>query len=267
MKHTISSNAEKIAVTFTSARESGAGVKPYPGQTPETLKEAYEIQDLAISKWPHTLVGWKVGGIGPEEAARLGEAKLAGPVFDNKIIKSEGARIDMPVFAEGFAAVEAEIVMVISKDAPADKVDWTIDEARAYVGAVHIGVEVASSPFAQINEMGPLVTISDFGNNNGLIIGEVLPNWENSALEDWSVETIIDGVSLGVMTPPEPLESVRFILGNTAKRGRPLKKGMMITTGAITGVHQAYTGQSSTVKCTGAKDIDLVLSTHKNAKA
>lgn len=264
MMSTHHSNAEIVAEAFTSARHSGLGVDFYPGERPQTLEEAYQIQDLAISKWPHQLVGWKVGGIGPQDAVTLGEAKLAGPVFDNKVFKSNGRRIDMPVFAEGFAAVEAEIIMVISKDAPADKVNWTIDEAREYVGAVHIGVEIASSPFAQINEMGPLVTISDFGNNNGLILGEKLPDWENSALEDWTVETIIDEQSKGVTTPPQPLESVRFILGNAAKRGRPLKKGMIITTGAITGVHQAYSGQRSTIKCSRAADIDIVLSSHEN---
>lgn len=257
------SNTEAVAEAFTLARQSGQGVKLYPGQTPKTLDEAYAIQDLAISKWPHKLVGWKVGGIGPDDAARLGEAKLAGPVFDNKVFKSESASLDMPVFAEGFAAVEAEIVMVISKDAPADKVDWTIDEARAYVGAVHIGVEVASSPFAQINEMGPLVTISDFGNNNGLILGDVLPDWESSALEEWTVETIINDQTIGVTTPLQPLESVRFILGNAAKRGRPLRAGMMITTGAITGVHQAFSGQTSTIKCSHVSDIHLTLSSHE----
>lgn len=245
---------------FTSARRDSVGLSKYPGDIPKTLEQAYQIQEEAINLWPHDIAGWKIGGIGPDHQEVLGAAKLAGPVFENQIYMSEaGSVIEMPVFADGFAAIEPEIVFIVAKDAPPNKTDWTQDEAADYIGKVHIGVEIASSPFPEINDMGPLVTISDFGNNNGLIIGDELSNWKSSALEAWSVETIIEGKSVGVTTPPGPLESFRFILENTARRGRPLKTGMAITTGAITGVHQAYAGQSSTIHCTGATDIHLKL--------
>lgn len=249
-----------ISQAFTNARRDSAGLPQYPGDLPISLDEAYRIQDEAIDLWPHKVAGWKIGGIGPSYQSDLGSAKLAGPVFENQIYQSEaGHVIEMPVFAEGFAAIEPEIVFIVSKDAPEDKTGWTQAEAADYIGKVHIGVEIASSPFPGINDNGPLVTISDFGNNNGLIIGDELSNWKSSDLSDWSVETIIDGESVGVTAPPEPLESFRFILENTAQRGRPLKKGMAITTGAITGVHQAFAGQSSTIHCTNASDISLKL--------
>jgi 2-keto-4-pentenoate hydratase len=249
-----------ISQVFTDARRDSVGLPQYPGDVPASLEEAYRIQDEAIDLWPHKIAGWKIGGIGPSYQSDLGAAKLAGPVFENQIYRSEaGQVIEMPVFAEGFAAIEPEIVFIVAEDAPVDKTEWTQSEAAEYIGKVYIGVEIASSPFPAINDMGPLVTISDFGNNNGLIIGDELLNWKNSDLSDWSVETIIEGESVGVTSPPGPLESFRFVLENTAQRGRPLKKGMAITTGAITGVHQAFAGQSSTIHCTHASDISLKL--------
>lgn len=253
------STPQKIAQSFTKARLSGGNISKYPGPLPKTLEEAYAIQDAAIQLWPYKIGGWKVGGIGGHFSNDLNETKLAGPVFQNQIFQFEGATVNMPVFADGFAAIEGEIVIIIKADTPADKLNWTMEEAKDYVGAVHIGVEIASSPFAEINDLGPLVTISDFGNNNGLIIGQELANWEDSELEDWVVETVINNKSMGVASPPNPLLSFRFLLENAARRGMPVKKGMAITTGAITGVHQAYTGQSSTVKCKGASDIQLAL--------
>lgn len=253
------STSDEIARAFTQARLSSAGLAEYPGEVPQTLDEAYAIQDAAIKLWPHKIAGWKIGGIGGDYAVKFNETKLSGPVFENQIYKSNDVSLDMPVFAEGFAAIEPEIVMIVNKDAPADKMNWTLEEAQDFVGAVHIGVEIASSPFPSINDMGPLVTISDFGNNNGLIIGQELPGWRESKLEDWTVETLIEGKSVGITTPPGPLLSFRFVLENTARRGMPLKKGMAITTGAITGVHQAYSGQSSVIKCSGAADINLAL--------
>jgi len=103
------------------------------------------------------------------------------------------------------------------------------------------------------------VTISDFGNNNGLIVGSELSDYDETKLENWDVETIINGNSMGVKSPPGPLLSFRFVLQNTARRGMPLKKGMAITTGAITGVHQAYSWDTSEITCTGAADIKLAL--------
>lgn len=254
-----SANTEKVAEAFTQARLNIEKISEYPGDVPQTLEEAYAIQDAAIKRWPHKIAGWKIGGIGGELAVKFNETKLAGPVYENQIYYSESARLDMPVFAEGFAAIEPEIVMFVKSDAPADKLDYTMEEAQAYVGAVHIGVEIASSPFPEINNMGALVTISDFGNNNGLIVGPEITNYDETQLGNWDVETIINGKSMGVTSPPGPLVSFRFVLQNAARRGMPLKKGMAITTGAITGVHQAYSGDTSEIKCTGVADINLAL--------
>lgn len=133
----------------------------------------------------------------------------------------------MPVFAQGYAAIESEFVIIVKADAPIDKLNYTLDEAQDYAGAVHIGVEIASSPFVEINAMGPLVTISDFANNNGLIIGQALANWESSHIEDWDVETIINGKNIGVATSAGPMPSFRFLIENVARRGMPLKKAWL----------------------------------------
>lgn len=259
MPTTSSDNITKIAKAFTDSRLAKGSLAEYPGEVPSTLDEAYAIQDAAIALWPHKIAGWKIGGIGGSYAEEFGQTKLAGPVFENQIYRDCETPIDMPVFKDGFAAIEDEIVFIVSKDAPADKLDWTMEEAADYVGAVHMGVEIASSPFPEINNMGPLVTISDFGNNNGLIVGPEISNWDETKLESWTTETLINGMSMGTATPPGPLVSFRFVLENTARRGFPLKKGMAITTGAITGVHQSYSGDISTISCTGVADIDLKL--------
>ena len=60
-------------------------------------------------------------------------------------------------------------------------------EAADLIGAVHAGIEVASSPLGRINELGPIAVISDFGNNNGLVIGPEIAGWRTSGFEDWEV--------------------------------------------------------------------------------
>ena len=83
-----------------------------------------------------------------------------------------------PVFAKGFAAIEAEFVVQLAKDAPANVTEWTAETARRFVKAMYIGIEIASSPLVNINDYGPAVVASDFGNNAGLLLGAEVPDWQ-----------------------------------------------------------------------------------------
>ena len=60
------------------------------------------------------------------------------------------------------------------------------------------------------------------------------------------VETFIDGQSVGMGATGSlqggAIESVRFLLEHCARRGRPLAGGMLVSTGAVTGVHSIYGG-------------------------
>lgn len=240
------------ALAFVKARMTGAGLPDYPGDAPQSLEEAYAIQDAAMAAWPDEVAGWKVGRITGEWAERLGVDRLAGPVFRKNMHAYQGEVVAMPVFADGFAAVEGEVTVLLGADAPAHKTAYSRDEAQALIESVHLGVEIASSPFRGINDFGPLVTISDFGNNNGLILGPPLEAWRDWDLERWPFETWINDERVGVATPAGipggPLESVRFLLENAARRNFPLKKGALILTGAVTGVHVAHVGDVAEVR-------------------
>ena len=245
------------AETFVRARLSAGSVDVFPGEKPASLDEAYAIQDAAIGLWPKPVGGWKVGRITGDYETEHGQDRLVGPVFTELCFHNDKAVHDMPVFSAGFAAVEGEVTAVISRDAPAGQETFTTEEALSYIEALHVGVEVASSPFAEINDHGPLVTIADFGNNYGIILGKEIPDWRDMKLEDWVFETFINGESVGKAAPTGlpggPVESVRYLLENTSRRGVPLKAGQLVVTGAVTGVHQAFVGDESEVTCCGEK--------------
>ncbi|MGB3626422.1 MAG: hypothetical protein WA989_11350 [Henriciella sp.] len=251
------------AKAFVRARTDGLALPAYPGTKPGTLEEAYAIQDAAMDAFPDRLTGWKVGGINGDWRKTLDVTRLVGPVYSTYTHDYNGSVIDMPVFASGFAAVEGEVTAIISEDVPSRKTHFTLDDARALVASLHVGIEIASSPFPEINDHGPLVTISDFGNNRGLILGDEIPGWQALKIESWTFETRINGRVVGtsapVGMPGGPLESVRYALENTAQRGHPMKAGMKILTGAATGVHQAYAGDEASVTLGGAHEITCKL--------
>ena len=238
---------EMIAEQFVRARLAGQSLPQFPGAIPTDLATAYRCQDFAIDRWPDTIVGWKVARIPAAFVKQFPEERLVGPVFQRNLHWARaGEIVDCPVFEGGFAAVEAEIVLRVSEDAPANKLEWSIDEAAELVRSFHLGVEVAGSPLATLNDLGTGAVISDFGNNWGVIVGSMLGEWRS--IEEIIALSFIDDSFAGRGTAfirQGALGALAFALGKCAQRGRPLRAGDIVSTGAITGVHDIRAGQHS----------------------
>jgi len=242
--------ARRIAERFVRARLSAQALPDYPGPLPGDLDFAYACQDAAIDLWPDRLVGWKVGRLPPAWRDRLGEERLIGPIFARSCWRAApGEEIAFPVFVGGFAAVEAEYILRLRRDAPAGQSAWTDVEAADLVDEMILGIETAGSPLATINELGPAVVVSDFGNNAGLILGPGVPNWRDLAEDTLTCETYIDGIEVGRggAAAVGPLAALALALGRSARRGRPLRAGMLVSTGASTGIHDIRAGQSARI--------------------
>jgi 2-keto-4-pentenoate hydratase len=250
----------RVAHCFVSARRQARALAGYPGTVPASLAEGYARQEAAIAMWPDEIVGWKVGRIPDAYQSRLGADRLAGPIFARSVqIARDGAPVIFPVIAGGFAAVEAEYVVQLAHDAPPNRTDWTLADAADLVGAMHIGVEPAGSPLSTINDLGPAVVVSDFGNNAGLILGVEIPDWRERDYQSLTCATWIEGTRIGVGGAANlidgPLGSLCFVLELCARRGRPLRAGMFVSTGAATGIHDIVAGQSARLVFDGYGEI------------
>jgi 2-keto-4-pentenoate hydratase len=265
------SEAQTIAKRFVTARRKGESLPAFPGPLPPDLTAAYACQDAAIELVVDSIAGWKVGLIGKQAATVFKQDRLAGPIFSSSVREARvGEPVGFPVFDGGFAAVEAEFLLRLGRDAPADQREWTRAQARELVAAVHVGVETAGSPLATINDLGPTAIVADFGNNAGLIVGPALHNWRTTPVEQWHCEMFVEGVVVGRghagVPPGGPFESLRFLLELCARRSRPLKAGAWISTGAITGVHQVVAGQSARVSFGDAGDVLCRAEPHRGSR-
>lgn len=247
---TLAPDVEQAASRFVAARRGGVGFATFPGALPPTLSEAYAIQDAAIDRYDEPIVGWKVGRIAAAQSARLGADRFVGPIFARSVQHApagSGEQI-FPVITGGFAAFEAELLVRLDLDGAAPTPQWTSATARSAIAAIHIGVEVAGSPLATINDLGPLATTAGFGNNLGLIVGPAIDPWRALDMGAVACRTVIDGVEIaaGVAAnlPGGPLTALAFALNQAAAIGRPLVSGQWVATGAITGVHPVTIGQS-----------------------
>lgn len=245
-----------IASRLVAARNANHVLFDYPGPMPCSLHEAYAIQDAAIALVDDHVAGWKVGRVLDEHVAGVGANRLAGPIFARRILQAPSPA-GMPVLS-GFAAVEAELLLRIGPGA------HPVPDAAAaaeLVDEVRLGIEIASSPFPGINAHGPAVTVSDFGNNHGLLLGPVVADWQGRDLLGAATELWIDGALAGTGRAADmldgPFGAVAFLLNLLAARGISVPPGTWVSTGAITGVHPIHAGQSAMARFDGRETLSV----------
>jgi len=255
---------DTIAQSFVDARRAARALPGFPGDVPAHLSLSYAIQDKAIALYDRPIVGWKIGRVAPDKQAEHQTERLCGPIFAPTLKSYAGEPLTLPVYDGGFAAVEAEYVFRIDHDADPDKTEYSEEEALRLIDAVFAGVEMAGSPLATINALGPTVVAADFGNNFGLILSTQLGEFDSDATEAnlspeavaaYTATTEIDGHIVGegglFAMPGGPLPAIAWLAGFLAARGRPLTKGQYISSGATTGIHDIKPGSTSVVRFSG----------------
>ena len=245
---------DAISTAFVAARRAGRALPEFPGIVPTTLDEAYAVQHASIRAWDRPLAGFKVGGVAPDFADSFPTHRLAGPVFADLVQRVEsGGRVSVPVFHGGFAAYEAEYIMMLGGLDRLDGPVETLEDAASHVTALHIGAEIASSPLALLNALGPGSIISDFGNQAGVVIGPEIGLEHLTALPEIEVVTEIDGAEIGRASAAPakggPLDALQFLLGHiqTLPDDIEVPDTVLLSSGAITGVHSSAPGTSSTI--------------------
>lgn len=250
-----------ISDTLVAARKSREILPTFPGALPQNLKEAYQVQDRSIGKWDDDIVAWKVGGIPPELRSVLKNDWVTGPIFKNRQKFADIEPVEMPVFEGGFAAVEAEIILEFGDIRGLNPNEATAARVADYITACYIGVEIASSPMPDVNVIGPLAVISDFGNNHGMIVGREIDNWSPEKLSNIQVKTYVEHALVGEASPPAPpagpMGAAAFLVQNLTMRGRPIPPGLRVSSGALTGIHDVTVGQTSKVTFDGIGEIDI----------
>jgi 2-keto-4-pentenoate hydratase len=253
---------DAVAAELVAARREGRSLTGFPGLVPASMAEAYQIQELAMSRWQDSLVGWKIGYISADRRTAGDPDRLVGPIWRKQCHLSEEnvSAAEVGIFVTGFAAVEAELVIRLEQDLPAhDGAGWTADEAADLEQRLLVGIEVASSPIPDINALGPTVIAADFGNNNGLVLGSVLADQprgvpvqlvcyvDGQPVGEGSAENLPGGIHSGLATA----------LNILASRAQSVRAGMVFATGAITGIHPIGPEQRCRVEVRGGPSVEL----------
>ena len=261
-KNSVASDAEidathlnAISKCLVGARLDARPLNGFPGELPDSLDNAYSIQSLSIRAWPDEISGWKVGGVPQDFQEKFDAKHLSGPIFraaTQSVGKDE--TISMPVFRGGFAAIEAEFIAQFATNVGPGEIDQSAVSLLDIVSTVYIGAETAGSPMADINRLGPVAIISDFGNNAGLVIGPEVKGWRDRLAQKITVEVDVDGERVGtvaVAMKDGVLAAVRFLIELCTARGIYIPAGTLVSCGALSGIHDVKVGSESWVHFEG----------------
>lgn len=256
--------ANDIAEAFVAARREARALDDFPGAVPGDLADAYAAQEAALGLDGRPLAGWKVALIRPEFRDRYPAERLAGPIFADAVVElPKGGQATVPVYAGGFAAVEAEFVARIGRDLAPDEAPFSEPVVRAAIAALHVGSEIASSPLGSLNALGPGAVISDHGNNGGAVVGPRIEGWDGLPLESLVSRAFVEGELAGegsaATVPGGPVAAVTFLANHLAARGRTLRRGDIVLTGMTTGIHEVVPGSRALLEFAGAAPIDLTI--------
>lgn len=249
---TISEQDDAISNALVDSRLNTRPLPDFPGRLPETVEQAYAIQAASIKRWPDGVAGWKVAKLTPGDSSRFSAERLSGPIFRSSINRvMPGSCLAAPIYEGGFAAVEAEIVLELRTSIEPSDSDYSDEELADLVVAAYGGAEIASSPMAMANDLGAMSVISDFGINAGVVLGPEITDWRTRLLDPMPVTVTVGDVEVGhadaVTIGEIPLQALRFLINLCASRGIDLPAGTLISSGALTGVHEVLLSSAARV--------------------
>ena len=242
-------DVKKAAELLIAARNDGRKMEALPADAePQTLDDAYAIQDEILEGIGLKLAGWKVALTNNEAMKRAGASEpAAGPLFARHIVATpqmiEGG-------SESVAGFECEFAFRLGKDIPAEGAPYTGQVVAAAIDTLHPAIEVVGLRIANRPSLGVRGTVADHAGNYSFVYGPAVPGWQKLDLAKCGVRHLVDGeevaASNGANVMANPLNALAWLANHLAKRGYALKAGQWVTTGAATGPIPAPAGSTVT---------------------
>jgi len=222
---------EDAAQYLVAARKRGT---PGP-RIPDASRPATVDDALAIQARVTELLGQPIGGykcsVGNEQRP-VWMAPIYAPTITTSTrfaVKGTGKS----------ASVEPEVAWVIGRDLAAPGSD---DDIKAAIKEARLVVEILGSRYADFGKPGivPTDNLADGVANQGLMIGPVLDNPWQRRLESFPVSfrtpTEVISEREGKHPDGHPLLPLYWLARFLAKRGTPLRAGMIVTCGSYLGI-------------------------------
>lgn len=230
---------------LVAARRTGQKLDALPPECrPQTLDDAFQIQDATLAALGETIAGWKV--------ALVDNRVVRGPIMASRVHES-GAQVKAATVP--LMGIEGEIAFRFERDLPAGKHSYE-DVANAV--SAFAAFEIVDSRYKSYPDVSAQERNADFVSNGGFVRGPSAANWRKLDLVNIAVTLTIGGQDIvkrngGHITGDPLLPAVA--LANDLPTG--IKAGQFITTGTYTGMPFAKVGQTATVAFAGFGPVEV----------
>ena len=236
------SKINKAAETLYNARIRKKRIIELPKDCiPESIKEAYDIQDELTNKYISAdkntlLIGKKIGCTNKAAQVQLNvKESFFGNMFSNNISKSN-CIINSEEYFSPF--IEPEFSFVMKNELDISRAPYNPEIIFDSVSAVLPSIELVDSRFEDWTIMGVSNLIADNAVHAHWIYGNEIKNLNDFNFNDHSVDLFINGKlidkgnSSNVMG--NPINSLTWLINNLALIGKSLPKNFYISTGTCT---------------------------------
>lgn len=176
---------------------------------------------------------------------KIGEP-CGGAVFAGEIYRSP-TTLRMADF--GRVAVECEIAVTLGRDLPGGQ---GRDEIAEAIESCHAAIELIDDARAEYGLFDALNLIADNAWNAGLVLGPPVKEWRHLDLATLAGAMTVGGRLAGRGTGADvlghPLNALVWLADTLARRGRPLRAGMVVTTGSIVATQWPQPGETVEVE-------------------
>ena len=214
-----------------TARRSGQRLPGLPESCrPQTLEEAYAIQDAVATQLGETIGGWKVGALSYQHPSTV------APILASTILQSPAS---LQAATLGLFGVEAEIAFRFGRALPARDQDYNRDEVLDAVVSVHPVIEVLESRYQDILSVDRRSAVADNISNGFLVFGPPIDGWRKLDLERPFVKLTANDRLLALCIGNNGGDPIRLLVegaNHVARHRGGLQSGALITTGTLTGI-------------------------------
>ena len=212
---------------------------------PETLSEAYAIQELFVGQLG-TPVGYKIGFTNPAIQAVFNlDAPVSGRLLEGRIHEN-GKRLDSSRLLMRVA--EPEFAFRMGRDLPRSGAPFHAQRVADAIEAAIPALEIVESRLRNWTRIGALQAVADNAVGCHWVGGDAEEDWTPAALEDQEIIGFVNGVEVtrgrGANVLGGPLRALVWLANDLAVRGQQLAKGDLITTGCCTEVIDANPGDT-----------------------
>ncbi|MCC0015168.1 MAG: hydratase [Rhodobiaceae bacterium] len=204
------------------------------GLRPETRAQGYAIQACLEGFSAKPLAGWKIAATSAAGQAHINvDGPIAGRLLAERL-RDDGASVS--IANNRMRVCEPEFAFRFAEDVPPRAAPYSVEEALARVGDLHLTIELPDSRFTDFCAVGAPSLIADDACAEVLIVGpRIDADWRALDLARYPVRAEVKGrydrEGSGANVLSDPRIALAWLVNEVTQMGITLRRGELVTTG------------------------------------